>query len=285
MHDFFEGLPALPDPADYFSGIDGPPPPWPRRVLLFLRKTRSDLRLDTKASRPHHRCVLVINLGTPGVLNVDGIPYPLRPGEAHLVLPYHFHTYHDLVEEEIRWLFVTFELDEEGELEPLKHTTFDASGALGHLLRNLCQVYLSTFNTPEKGSAVSFAAAAVIRHLLDTPAQPQPSTRAKPGAAALLSAILKHHRNDLSCSLGISGLAKRMGMSESRLRERFREAFGCGLGGFLREIRLHQAMAMIRGSSAPLSAVAAACGFDSHAAFTRSFRNWAGRPPQAFRHG
>lgn len=80
--------------------------------MVFLRTSRSAPQQRNFANRVHHRYVLVLVLETPGKVSLDGERYALQPGDALLVLPFQFHHYIDLADDALRWLFLTFELDE-----------------------------------------------------------------------------------------------------------------------------------------------------------------------------
>ncbi len=271
----------LPAPDDYFSGVGGDPWCWPRHLIAFLRENRRDLQRRTFESRLHTRYVLVINLGTAGTLNLDSTPYRLRPGECHLIFPYQLHTYHDLEGDELQWLFITFELPDETPLHPLRRAVVRLDAGMSSLLGEFLTDYGKKRTPAHRLQAVlsSFLLRMVAR------AEPGVSRVVKlPRAdAGLLDAIRRCHARVLPEALTIARLAELMRMSESRLRARFRATYGLSLGVYLQNLRLQEAVAMLRHSRASITDIALSCGFGSSATFSRAFRNWSSATPRAFR--
>ena len=283
MQSLTEAVRRLPAPRDYFAGIGEEPWCWPRNLLAFARHTRRDLQRRTFESRLHGRHVLAVNLMTPAVLNLDGAPYPLRPGQAHLVFPHQFHTYHDVESERICWLFVTFEMPEAGALDHLRHSSVTLDPGMLDTLQQFLALYPATTNQFEQQRLQALLASLIARvaeAALDRPHQPSPR---RPGAAALLARIRSLHDSALPDAISIPQLAARLNISEGRLRALFRESFGMSLGHYLRRHRLHEAVAMMRHSEASLTQIALSCGFSSSATFSRAFKTWAGVTPRSFR--
>ena len=268
-------------PSDYFSGRGGDPWCWPRNLIAFARANRHGLQRRSFRSRLHTRYVLVVNLRTAGTLNLDSTPYRLRPGECHLIFPHQLHTYHDLERDDLQWLFITFELPDDTPLRPLRQTTVLLNPEMAQLLEMFLSGYRKTGTPVHSLQAIlsSFLLQMVGRAERDTPRAVK-----KPRAnAALLENIHKHHARTLPDALTVKDLAGLMRSSESRLRARFRETFGLGLGGYLLNLRLLEAVAMMKHSEATLTDVALACGFSSSATFSRAFKNWSGTTPRSFR--
>ena len=268
-------------PADYFSGRGGDPWCWPRNLIAFARNDRRELQRRTFRSRLHSRYVLVVNLRTAGTLNLDSTPYRLRPGECHLIFPHQLHTYHDLDADSLRWLFITFEIPDDTRLRPLRQTTVALDSDMTGLLERFLTGYRKSGTPVHRLQAIlsSFLLDMVERAGRDTPR----AVRTPRPSAGFLEAIHRHHSRTLPDALTIKQLAGLMHLSESRLRARFRETFGLGLGGYLQNLRLLEAVAMMKHSQATLTEIALACGFGSSATFSRAFRNWSGATPRSFR--
>ncbi len=273
---------SLPEPADYFAGTGGHPWVWPRNVVVFLRKTCADLQRRTFESRLHTRHVLVANLATAGTINIDGVPFPLRPGHVHLVFPWQFHTYHDVEAKTLRWLFVTFETDNTGHLEPLRHVSPSLTATMRQTLERVARLAGAGSPAPwvqrmqmELADLLA-ALAGVASRTAPTPARAELSCER--GVSTLLQRI-----RSVDGTLRIPEIAAQLGLSESRLRSAFRQAFGLSLGAYLRAARLHRACAMLRDSGAQISRVALENGFDSPSAFSRAFKAWAGISPRTWK--
>lgn len=77
--------------------------------------------------------------------------------------------------------------------------------------------------------------------------------------------------------------ARTAGVSTSALRAYFHQVLGVSPTGRLRQVRLRHALALLRTSDLPLTAVAARCGFDSASHLSRQVKAATGRAPGALR--
>lgn len=272
---------GLPEPSDYFAGTGARPWCWPLNLIAFARRTRRDLQRRTFESRLHTRYVLVVDLRTAGTLNLDSTSYRLRPGECHLIFPHQLHTYHDVDHEEILWLFLTFELPDETPLRVLRQATVPLDQETRKLLVDFLAAYRAEATAPHRLQTIL---SGILLRLVECAGHVD--TRRASGLrpdSKLLETIHRHHARVLPEALTVRRLAPLLRLSESRLRARFREAFGISLGEYLHNLRLQEAVAMMRHSQASLTEIALSCGFGSSSAFSRSFRNWSRTTPRNFR--
>ncbi|MBK6491100.1 MAG: helix-turn-helix transcriptional regulator [Sphingomonadales bacterium] len=82
----------------------------------------------------------------------------------------------------------------------------------------------------------------------------------------------------------VAALAKEAGLSRTAFATRFTKLMGVPPLTALTDLRLEQAVAMLRESNAPLIEIAFTVGYASEAAFVRAFRRKYGIPPGQFRH-
>lgn len=97
-------------------------------------------------------------------------------------------------------------------------------------------------------------------------------------ARAALSIIVRpeaHH--------SVEGLAAIAGMSRSRFSKAFADNFGRGPIEFVQAVRLRAARRMLRASSLPIKAVAAAVGYSSRSHFSRSYQSYFGEAPSTLK--
>jgi AraC family transcriptional regulator len=85
--------------------------------------------------------------------------------------------------------------------------------------------------------------------------------------------------------LGLSVLARRVGVNPSRLAEEFRRHKQCSVGEYLRRRRVEFARKALGETSVSICAVAVEAGFADQAHLTREFRRALGVTPGAFRRG
>lgn len=89
-------------------------------------------------------------------------------------------------------------------------------------------------------------------------------------------------REEFSRSWTLEQVASRVGSSPARIAAAFRARFGCGMGEYLRRLRVDH---MMRGldTDAPLTQLALEAGFADQAHSTRVFKQLVGVPPGAYR--
>ncbi|HZZ57809.1 MAG TPA: helix-turn-helix transcriptional regulator [Opitutaceae bacterium] len=110
-----------------------------------------------------------------------------------------------------------------------------------------------------------------------------PATPSDSRARELLNGIDSRLRAARGRPLSIGELAADLHISEGRLRARFRTAFSGPLGSYLRNLRLHRVIELMRDTRLNLSAIAGEAGFADSAAFARFFRQQTGSTARDFR--
>ena len=81
----------------------------------------------------------------------------------------------------------------------------------------------------------------------------------------------------------VPSLARRLAMSRSTFAERFKELVGEPPQRYFTRLRIHAAAARLRSGDDKLSAIAAAAGFESLAAFAKAFKKQIGETPGDYR--
>ena len=90
--------------------------------------------------------------------------------------------------------------------------------------------------------------------------------------------------NDPARAWTIAELARQVGLSRSRLAERFRHFLGASPMAYLAQWRLQLGAEILQTTNDSVAQVAAAVGYGSEAAFNRAFKREFASPPAAFRH-
>lgn len=88
--------------------------------------------------------------------------------------------------------------------------------------------------------------------------------------------IEKHLANE---QFGVSELAHEVGMSRSNLLRKVKKNTGLSVSQFIRQVRLQQAMDILRETSSNVSEVAFQVGFSSTSYFIKCFHDYYGHPP------
>jgi AraC-like DNA-binding protein len=280
-----EGLPGL-APTEYFHGVRASGLCRADNVLFFLRRERAVLRETGFATRPHHRYVLIFNFETSGTLHVDGVAYRFHPGEAFLIAPFQLHFYLEVEAPAIRWLYLTFEAPEPEPFAtfinvPLSPGEGDWAEVV-RLARAFGRVGLEGATGRE---ALLLGTSLLLTRLKQAGLRRTPpavAARADDDLLARLNRLLAWH---LAEGMDIGTLAARLGLSESHLRKRFRQLTSLSLGHYLLHYRLNRAIKLLVHSRLSLTLIAGECGYESLAAFSRSFKGKLGQTPSRFRRG
>lgn len=94
-----------------------------------------------------------------------------------------------------------------------------------------------------------------------------------------------HARNHLAEPLGVDDLCRIAGMSRRAFEIATRERKGTSPARELERLRADLARRLLVGTTLPVHAIGASCGYPEPAAFTAAFRRWTGRTPLAHRRG
>lgn len=255
----------------------------PNNILVFRRTTGADLRRATFELRPHHRFVLIFNLLTVGVVRVDSSRVKLRPGQGMLILPYQFHAFPETRREQILWLFVTFECDRPAPLEQFRGQVFRFGASVQQRLISFLELYRSD-DEEYVNQVLAFEVASLLAQLRSEIGESHGPTMAPDRRSRqLLDEINGYLRRSRPDTISVQDVAKRLSISESRLRARFRAAFGSSLGYYLRNYRLHLVIESMRDTRRNFTQIANDLGFPDSATFTRFVRNQTGYTPTQFR--
>jgi AraC family carnitine catabolism transcriptional activator len=89
----------------------------------------------------------------------------------------------------------------------------------------------------------------------------------------------------LQAPLPLQAIAQRLRLSPKRLRGLCLRALGCLPSAYYLRLRLDHAKALLETTQMPITQIAFACGFASHAGFSRTFRQRFGMQPRQARQG
>lgn len=262
---------AVENPTDYFRGLRRRGESAPDNILLFVRRTREEVRAKRGHDSFHERWVLLVALAGTGEARLDRQPLRLGPGTVVLLPPLHLHGYVN-VSARIRWLFVTFEWPGHTALgenwRGVRRLDAAARQRLAAVVRN--------YQPAERNGQVAAA------HLLELLRGLYPNAEPAPAPAhSLLAAV--QTASKAAPGEKLPQLAKRLGISESHLRARFRREAGLSLGRYLREARLREAALWLREEGLSVKAAAERARYPDIFTFSRAFRRLMGRTPSSIR--
>jgi AraC family transcriptional regulator len=98
-----------------------------------------------------------------------------------------------------------------------------------------------------------------------------------------IQGLVDHVENNLSDEINIMQLADSFHMSAWHFQRLFKALAGDTLGGYIRGRRLTEAARLLLHSHLGIIDIAFRVGFNSHEAFTRSFKSYFGQSPKDFR--
>jgi len=266
----------LPSPLRPLHGKRAAPLALPDNIICFCRRSATDLNRPQRGRALHHRFVLILALETAVTVAVDDRAIRLNANEGLLVLPFQFHDYIQPAREELRWLFITFDMIDVAPLQPLRFRPFVVTQVVRQTGAELVEAYL----TRGEGDLTSLLLSVLLQRIR----QAEPILRKPPVAPGLIMQV-----NQLAQSkeepLSVKEIARSLGISASHLRARFRASCGVSLGRHLRRLRLEKACGLLRLSQRRVTEIAELCSFTSIYSFSRAFHTAYGVSPMAYRHG
>ena len=280
--DSLDGFPSyIKDPKSYYDGVDLPDRVICRNVIVFDRLTRRALQQQHLANRMHHRYVLIRVLKTTGVVSVDGKSFQLNEGDALLVAPYQFHHFIDLQSDQLRWLFITFDLAQGASmLADLSYRSLQPDRAAHRWWGEIAQIW--TRKDSAQRSEIMPMLDRMLTRLQSTMAARVPGgddvrmdskNEWIVGIEALIIRSVKE-------GWTFEEVAQRAGFSERHLRNRFEQQMGLSLRDYRSNYQLHTAISLMRDMSHSLSDIAELSGFNSQSVFTRFIRRMAELTPR-----
>jgi AraC-like DNA-binding protein len=269
----------LPSPLRPLHGQRGAPLALPDNIICFSRRTATDLNRPQRGRALHHRFVLIFALETAVTVAVDARAIRLHAGEGLLVLPFQFHDYIEPASENLRWLFVTFDLLEAGPLQALRYRPFVLTPAVRRATIELVQAYLGKFDA----ELVTLLLGVLLSKIRQAETIRRRQSRTpRPPRLIMQVNQMTHGAGE---SMSVKQMAAALGISSSHLRARFRVSCGVSIGRHLRQLRLQKACGLLRLSQGRVTEIAEQCGFSSIYSFSRAFHSAYGLSPLGYRHG
>src|ERR1035438_3456324 len=151
----------LPSPLRPLHGKRAAPLALPDNIICFCRRSAADLNRPQSGRALHHRFVLILALETAVTVAVDDRAIRLNPGEGLLVLPFQFHDYIQPGREELRWLFITFDMVDAAPLQALRFRPFVITPVIRQTGAELVEAYL----TRGEGDLTSLLLAVLLQRI------------------------------------------------------------------------------------------------------------------------
>ena len=99
----------------------------------------------------------------------------------------------------------------------------------------------------------------------------------------LIQEAVRYIRHHYAEDIAVSDIAEHIGMSQSWLTKRFKQECGVNIVGYLLDVRIQRAKAMLAQTDMLIMEIACATGFESPGYFISVFRRVVGMTPKAYR--
>jgi AraC-like DNA-binding protein len=205
-------------------------------------------------------------------LTIGGTVHPIRPGYVSLVPP--ATQVHYLYRGRSEHLYAHLRLPETGEPRTLP-VMQDAGAEMPILSSLLLQAVAAAPRSPVRAAAEVWAVLWRVAELAT------PSDAGRPHAA--VAAAIAYIESNLASPLTVPDVARVAGVSHNHLTRLFRAETGDTVVTHIRRRRLARARHLLRESTLPIPAVAAAVGIGDLQAFNKACRRELGAPPRAVR--
>lgn len=103
------------------------------------------------------------------------------------------------------------------------------------------------------------------------------------GSADVLQSVLLYLNDHYTQSISRRDIAKAVGCNESYISHLFSDTFQTTLTDYITSLRMGDALAALSNTTTPVSQIALSLGFGSLRSFNRSFRQYTGMTPTAYR--
>jgi len=135
-------------------------------------------------------------------------------------------------------------------------------------------------DTPTETSSLEFEIASLIRRVL---ASAQEHRYASTPHVELLKRAREIIRTQAAQNCSIEILLAKLGLSYSRLRSLFREAYGISPGEYRIQVRIENACALLETTTLPIKEIADQLGYADAFTFSKQFKQRVALSPQQFR--
>lgn len=222
----------------------------------------------------------VIQSGS-GIMEMEGVPYPVEAGDVFMFFPGRHIRYHDTPATPWRYTWLVFE--GKNVLEALKHVGLtrehphrqgDFASIMEPIFHEI-EVEYSHSNIPG-----TFAIAAGWR-ILDALAHHMPEIPSLQVSLAEMARTLMDR--DEMYSRSVEGIATQLNVSRSTLFRNFRSAYHVSPKTYLEARRIDQACRLLKQGYSSIKEIAAACGYTNAQHFCRVFRRKYEMTPNRFR--
>lgn len=279
--------PILPDPANYFSGIEyeGMLP----RLVTFFERRRAE-RIQGNRTIHHARFNLIHCVKGRGAISLEDNILELGPGKELLIFPFQNHYYLG-ADKDIQWFFAGFDHPLPERLISLKNRIVRGNRNTKSQWDYMLEAYEASLKGLWGGNTAVLCLGQILEEMgriltsekrgespLGTGTSPL-----SPGDRDFLNRVQRIIYRSLEEPVDVGGVSRELGVSSSQLQLRFKRLMNVSLGRYIRETKIAHGGGLLCSSNATLAEVAARLGYSSEYAFGRAFKGVTGFSPGDFR--
>lgn len=247
-------------------------------ILTFFRDNGKHLLTSTRKYDHHHRYVLIIALKGSGRIGVGDNIINVIPESALLIFPHQIH-YYPQVEENISWLYITFECKDPSKILSLKNSFRKLPQDIYNYINSYLDAYDQIQNSFTKFSELSYKLSLIIQKLLDSDRLEDSSA----DSSDLINQVTDYINSNIQSDNLIEQMAGHFSLSKNYLSALFRDNFSVTLGQYILAFRINKATEMLIKSDCQISLIAKECGFASLYNFGRAFKRNMRVTPREYR--
>lgn len=231
---------------------------------------------------------------------VNGRAHQVAPGSATLRLPHQIHSFRADSEHRVRKYGCMFDMntvvgtaDDTIWCARLYQvgTRYESSVMLDSVSQRLVRGAFDVMRSEQRGPILfgrhhmlrSGLVQALTVFLRAIDSSDAADSTADPRRASAYGALLHHVHMNYTSPVSLGTVAKAAGVSTSYASRLFKEESGQNFVGYVHQLRVRSAAAMLVSSEMSVSDIAVAAGFESFRTFARVFREITGQTPATYR--
>ena len=263
------------------GGMESLCPLIPENVIV---RVDSNSPIIPKETYVHHRMILKTILS--GELNtiIDGLSFPMKPGDSVLFFPFQFHSSID-AEDQPKHSFaaISFTMPDNNFLPllPLKNRLLRLPEADLAALKDIVGSFYGSNDVSHSQALLKLSG--ILLNQLEKYAA---SDNAAPHGANsnIHQDIYDFIRENFNKKLSLKSLAAHFGCSPESIRKIFQRNFpGLTPGKLIVKLQLQEAVELLENTDNPIGDIAEKCGFSDLFTFSKKFRKFTGQSPREYR--
>jgi AraC-like DNA-binding protein len=231
----------------------------------------------------HRRMILKTILRGDVTTNIDGLRFPMSPGDSVLFFPFQFHsTEEHSATSKHDFIAVSFIVPEKGYLPllPLKNRCFRLLPEDWNSLNHLADAFWRQGGTTPS-EAILELSSILVRHIVRHSDGKIPPPQ---DGDDHFTQICNYIRENFMKQISLKSVSRHFGLSPESIRRMFQRHYpGLTPARLIRKLQLQNAVELLECTDMPVGAVSDQCGFSDTFTFSKKFKQMTGLSPRAYR--